>query len=80
MIPTGLITIDPTVTIYIKLLESIAVRLSREKKVLVINLSTQQTPNLKAALKYINQCALNQTFGAEYDGNLHDQQQVCVEF
>ena len=77
--PVGLITMVSNVSAYVRLIESISTRLRSEERVLVVNLSSQQTPNLKAALKHVNRQATNQSFDADDEDAFNDTQQVVSD-
>ena len=51
----------------VPLFESIADDASLESRTVLVTLSSGQSPNLKTALKYINQCATSQNLDSEDD-------------
>ena len=53
----------------VALFESIADSASLESRTVLVTLSSAQSPNLKTALKYINQSATSQNFDSQGDAD-----------
>ncbi|KAL8842391.1 MAG: hypothetical protein Q9170_000519 [Blastenia crenularia] len=66
-IPSGLITVGPSSSIFANLVSSVSARLKLQRKVSVINVIPSQTSNLKSALKLINSRGTGFDVDAEND-------------
>ena len=59
----------PDSSAIVSLFESIADSASLEHRTVLVTLSSGQSPNLKIALKYINQCATSQNLDSQDDAD-----------
>lgn len=75
-LPTGLIVTGPGGASHAGLFEKVVDCVKLEEKIVAVTLNPVQTPNLKSTLKYINQCATNQSIDPIDDDISATQQKV----